>query len=221
VGQGDQKGEPKEAREAAESDDDKPKKAKKSRKDKDKEKEKDKEKDAVLARPSGKSGPDSGTSADAGAPKVENAVLPPSDGSAPAPVESSKDKEKASEADCILAEKDMAREAGRRNWPTICPIVSSGKAFILIPIKGSIDGEVHELRRRPKREARVTLPAGSESQLTMKQYKVKKLGFKELWISNDESGARLRLKLQPGAGDPVFEIKDGYAKITVATPTKE
>ena len=50
---------------------------------------------------------------------------------------------------------------------------------------------------------------------------MKKLGFKELWVSNEESGARLRLKLQPGAGDPVFEIKDGYAKITVATPPKE
>lgn len=147
--------------------------------------------------------------------KQENVPLPPSDGTNVA-MESSKDKEGT--VDCALAEKEMAREAWRRNWPTVCPIASSGKAFILIPIKGSIEGETHELRRRPDREARVTLPAGSESQLTLKQYKVKRLGFKELRVSQDGSGATLRVKLLPGAGDPVFEVKDGYAKITVATP---
>jgi hypothetical protein len=204
------------AREPAEGDAEPAAKKSKRRKDKDRDKQKDKEKDKEGA--SGKSSrgtPDSGASSDAAEKKEDNRPLPPSDGTAPAPApESSKDKE--SDAHCALAEKDMAREAWHRNRPTVCPVPSSGKAFILIPIKGPIAGESHELRR--KREAWVILPAGAESQLTMKQYKLKKLGFKELWVSNDESGARLRVKLQPGAGDPVFEVKDGYAKITVATP---
>jgi hypothetical protein len=98
-------------------------------------------------------------------------------------------------------------------------LAPSGKSFILIPLKGTVDGETHALHRRPTREARVTLPAGCESLLTMKQYKVRRLGFKELRVNAPEEGrTRLRIKLQPGAGDPVFEIKDGYAKITVALP---
>jgi hypothetical protein len=131
--------------------------------------------------------------------------------------------EAASEAtaDCTLAEKDIAREAWRRNWPTICPVAEGEKAFIVIPIKGAIDGAIVELRRKPNREARVSLPE-AESLLTMKQYKLRRLGFKELKIGPmDETGTRFRVKLQTGAGDPVFEVKDGYAKITVATPTKD
>jgi hypothetical protein len=198
-----------------------PKKKKKSRKDKDRDKEKEKEKDGASAKAG--HGPDSGAAGTNGESNKDNAVLPPSDGTAspPVPPESSKDKEKGTGDDCALAEKDMAREAWRRNWPSVCSIPSTGKAFILVPIKGSIEGETHELRRKPKREARVTLPAGSEFHLTMKQYKVKKLGFKDVSISNHEGGTRLRVKLDPGAGDPVFEIKDGYAKITVATPAKD
>jgi hypothetical protein len=147
--------------------------------------------------------------------KEDNTPLPPSDGSASG-------GNKDGSADCALPEKDIAREAWRRNWPTICAVGATGKAFILIPLKGALEGEIHELRRRPTREARVVLPAGAESLLTMKQYKVKKMGFKELRVSASEGGgSRLRVKLQPGAGDPVFEIKDGYAKITISTPGKD
>lgn len=126
-------------------------------------------------------------------------------------------------ADCALPEKDMAREAWRRNWPTICTIADTGKGFILIPVKGPVQNAVVELKRKPVREARVSLPQ-AESQLTLKLYKLKKLGFKDLKVGPiDESagtGTRLRVRLMPGAGDPVFDVKDGYAKITVATPDK-
>jgi len=126
-------------------------------------------------------------------------------------------------ADCALPEKDMAREAWRRNWPTICALADSGKGFILIPVKGPVQNAVVELKRKPVREARVSLPQ-AESQLTLKLYKLKKLGFKDLKVGPiDESagtGTRLRVRLMPGAGDPVFDVKDGYAKITVATPDK-
>ncbi len=160
-------------------------------------------------------GPDS-SAADQVAVATENVPLLPSDGIAPsadgAPGKSASD-------DCALPEKDMAREAWRRNWPAVCPLPSSGKAFILIPTKGPISGETHALHRRPTREARITLTAGGESLLTMKQYKVRRLGFKELRvIPSEEGGTRLRIKLQPGAGDPVFDVKDGYVKVTVAVP---
>jgi len=118
--------------------------------------------------------------------------------------------------DCSLPDKDIAREAWRRNWPTVCATSDGDKAFMIIPIKGSLDKENHELRRKPTREARVNLP-NAESLLTMKQYKVKKLGFKELRLgSGDDGGTRVRLKLLPAAGDPVFDVKDGYVKVTVA-----
>ena len=122
-------------------------------------------------------------------------------------------------ADCTLPDKDIAREAWRHNWPTICPVPEGGKAFIIIPVKGSIDNAVVDLKRKPVREARVTLPA-AESQLTLKLYKLKRLGFKDLKIAppDDGPGARFRVRLMNGAGDPVFDVKDGYAKITVATP---
>ncbi|HEY4186971.1 MAG TPA: hypothetical protein VGP07_17980 [Polyangia bacterium] len=122
--------------------------------------------------------------------------------------------------DCALAEKDMSREAWRRNWPTTCLVGDTGKAFILIPIKGSIENGTWELRRKPVREARINLPQ-AESQLTLKLYKLKRMGFKDLKIGgmDDGNGTRFRVRLQNGAGDPVFDVKDGYAKITVAIPT--
>lgn len=127
-----------------------------------------------------------------------------------------------SDPDCTMVDKDIAREAWRRNWPTLCKVGDTGKAFILIPIKGSIEKANGDLKRKPVREARVTLPE-AESQLTLKLYKLKRMGFKDLKIGppEDGPGVRLRVRLLPGAGDPVFEIKDGYAKITVAMPDKE
>jgi hypothetical protein len=127
-----------------------------------------------------------------------------------------------SDPDCTMADKDVAREAWRRNWPTLCRVGDTGKASILIPIKGSIEKAIGDLKRKPVREARVTLPE-AESQLTLKLYKLRRMGFKDLKIGppEDGPGVRLRVRLLPGAGDPIFEIKDGYAKITVAMPDKE
>jgi len=162
--------------------------------------------------------------ADAGTPPefADDTKAAAADGAAPAPAENADGGEDNS-ADCALPEKDMAREAWRRNWPTICALADSGKGFILIPVKGPVQNAVVELKRKPVREARVSLPQ-AESQLTLKLYKLKKLGFKDLKVGPiDESagtGTRLRVRLMPGAGDPVFDVKDGYAKITVATPDK-
>jgi len=168
-----------------------------------------------------------GGSADAATPPefADEARPATADGEAPAAAAPAENGDGGEDniADCALPEKDMAREAWRRNWPTICAIADTGKGFILIPVKGPVQNAVVELKRKPVREARVNLPQ-AESQLTLKLYKLKKLGFKDLKVGPiDESagtGTRLRVRLMPGAGDPVFDVKDGYAKITVATPDK-
>ena len=149
--------------------------------------------------------------------KTTDASTPSDAGEATGP-----DAGNESDPDCTMADKDIAREAWRRNWPTLCKVGDTGKASILIPIKGSIEKANGDLKRKPVREARVTLPE-AESQLTLKLYKLRRMGFKDLKIGppEDGPGVRLRVRLMPGAGDPIFEIKDGYAKITVALPEKE
>jgi len=124
-------------------------------------------------------------------------------------------------ADCTLSDKDLAREASKHNWPTVCAVADSKKAFLIIPVKGSVENAASELKRKPVREARVTLPS-AEPQLSLKQYKLRRLGFRDLKIGppDEGSGTRLRVRLMNGAGDPAFEIRDGYAKITVLTPAE-
>jgi hypothetical protein len=119
--------------------------------------------------------------------------------------------------DCSLPDKDIARESWRRNWPTLCKGAEADRVSLFIPLKGTLDGETHELRQA-SHEVRINLPAG-ESLLTLRQYKVRRSGFKDLRIlPTDSGGTRLRLKLSSGTGEPSFEMKDGYAKITITAP---
>lgn len=157
----------------------------------------------------GGAGGESGENGDSGESGATTASGDDADGGTPV----------APPADCTLPDRDIAREAWRHNWPTICPIPDSRKAFIIIPVKGSIENAVAELKRKPVREARVTVSSG-ESLLTLKVYKLRRLGFKDLKIGpgDDGTGTRFRVRLMNGAGDPVFDVKDGYAKITVASP---
>jgi hypothetical protein len=119
--------------------------------------------------------------------------------------------------DCSLPDKDIARDAWRRNSPTLCKGTDGDRVSLFIPLKGTLDGETHELRQA-SHEVRINLPAG-ESLLTLRQYKVRRSGFKDLRIlPTDSGGTRLRLKLQSGTGEPSFDMKDGYAKITITAP---
>jgi hypothetical protein len=108
----------------------------------------------------------------------------------------------------------MAKEAWRRNKPTLCTLAGGAKASLIIPIKGSLENASYELKGRPNREVRVNLPEGS-SLLTLKLYKLRRLGFRDLRVYRSDNAAHLRAKLAPGAGDPVVEIRTGYIKITV------
>jgi hypothetical protein len=126
----------------------------------------------------------------------------------PAPREKAADKEPAPREKA--ADKEAAREAWRKNLPDIS--TEPGKAAILIPIRGSIEGAVFHVTAKP-RSVLVTLPK-AESMITMAFYNVKHDGFRQLWIKKDASGTSMRIVLGD-ASDPQVEIKDAFVRVTV------
>jgi hypothetical protein len=117
------------------------------------------------------------------------------------------DREKSSD-------RDVAREAWRRNLPDIT--ADKGKASILIPIKGSIDGSTYHVTAKP-RSVIVNLPKG-ESMITMRYYRIKHDGFRQLWIKQEDGeGTTLRVVLE-NAVDPLVEIKDDFVRVTIRHP---
>jgi hypothetical protein len=115
------------------------------------------------------------------------------------------------------AEKDVAREAWRKNQPDIS--VDGGKATMIIPIKGSIDGATYHVTTKP-RSVLVTLPKG-ESMITMPYYPLKRDGFRQLWIKKDEQSGATVLRIVLGDGsEPQADIKDDYVRVTVRRPAE-
>ena len=114
------------------------------------------------------------------------------------------------------SDKDVAREAWRRNLPDISAPEET-RASILIPIKGSIEGATYHINTKPK-SVIVNLPK-AESLITMRFYKIKREGFGNLWIKQEEGeGTTLKLMLNE-ATTPQVEIKDEYIRINVRKPT--
>ena len=113
-----------------------------------------------------------------------------------------------------VADKDVARDAWRKNLPDIS--TEPGKAAMLIPIKGSIEGATYHVTVKP-RSVLIALPKG-ESMITMPFYSVKHDGFRQLWIKkDDESGTNLRVVLGE-ASEPQVEIKDDFVRVTIRRP---
>lgn len=117
------------------------------------------------------------------------------------------------------ADKDLAREAWRRNRPDVS--VSGGKTAIMIPIKGSIKGADFKIIDK-RRKVIVTLPK-AVSMVTLRVYNLKHPSFKKVWIDQDEANA------QPGDGtklrfilsqsfDPQVEITDDFVRVTIRRP---
>jgi hypothetical protein len=115
-----------------------------------------------------------------------------------------------------LADKEVARESWRRNLPDIA--VDPGKAAMLIPIKGSIDGSTYHVTAKP-RSVLVTLPKG-ESMITMPFYSVRHDGFRQLWIKKDDAGVTTIRVVLGDASDPQVEIKDEFVRVTVRRLTE-
>ena len=112
------------------------------------------------------------------------------------------------------ADKEVARDAWRKNLPDVS--TEAGKAAMLIPIKGSIDGATYHVTGRP-RSVLITLPKG-ESMITMPFYAVRHDGFRQLWIKkDDETGTSIRVVLAE-ASEPQVEIKDDFVRVTVRRP---
>lgn len=115
------------------------------------------------------------------------------------------------------AEKDVAREAWRKNQPDIS--VDGGKATMIIPIKGSIDGATYHVTTKP-RSVLVTLPK-AESMITMPYYPLKRDGFRQLWIKKDEQSGATVLRIVLGdVSEPQADIKDDYVRVTVRRPAE-
>jgi hypothetical protein len=114
------------------------------------------------------------------------------------------------------SDKDVARQAWRRNLPDLGH--GDGKASILIPLKGSIEGASFRVTARPH-TVRVTLPKAA-SMITMRMYRVNRDGFRLLWIDQAEAdadpkdGTTIRIGLAD-VGDPQVEIKDDFVRVTV------
>ncbi|HEY2730360.1 MAG TPA: hypothetical protein VGK52_10490 [Polyangia bacterium] len=113
------------------------------------------------------------------------------------------------------ADKEVARDAWRKNLPDVS--TEDGKAAMLIPIKGSIDGATYHVTGKP-RSVLITLPKG-ESMITMPFYAVRHDGFRQLWIKkDDDTGTSIRVVLAE-ASEPQVEIKDDFVRVTVRRPT--
>jgi len=117
------------------------------------------------------------------------------------------------------ADKDLAREAWRRNRPDIS--VSGTKTSIMVPIKGSIKGADFKIIDK-KRKVIVTLPK-AVSMVTMRFYSLKHPSFKKVWIDQDEAnaqpadGTKLRFILSDSF-DPQVEITDDFVRVTIRRP---
>jgi hypothetical protein len=117
------------------------------------------------------------------------------------------------------ADRDLAREAWRRNRPDIS--VSGTKTSVLVPIRGSIKGADYKILRK-SRTVIVTLPR-AVSMITLKVYNLKHPSFKKLWIDQDEAnaqpkdGTKLRLILSQTL-DPQVEITEDFVRVTIRRP---
>jgi hypothetical protein len=117
------------------------------------------------------------------------------------------------------ADKDLAREAWRRNRPDIS--VSGAKTSIMVPIRGSIKGAEFKIIDK-KRKVIVTLPKAI-SMITMRFYSLKHPSFKKVWIDQDEAnaqpadGSKLRFILSD-TFDPQVEITDDFVRVTIRRP---
>ncbi|HSY37925.1 MAG TPA: M1 family metallopeptidase, partial [Polyangia bacterium] len=119
------------------------------------------------------------------------------------------------------SDKDVAREAWRRNLPDVS--VDGPRATLLIPLKGSSQGATFHVTNRPHAVV-VKLPQAA-SMITMRLYRVDREGFRLVRINQaekdakPEDGTELKISLTDSGG-PDVEIKDDYVRVTVRRPSE-
>ena len=116
----------------------------------------------------------------------------------------------------LQQDKDLAREAWRRNRPDVTS--AANKTSVLIPIKGSSKGSSSKVLRKT-RTVVVTLPR-AVAMITMRVYNLKHPVFHRVWIDQDEAnakpedGSKLRIILGQ-TYDPQVEITDDFVRVSV------
>ena len=116
----------------------------------------------------------------------------------------------------LQQDKDLAREAWRRNRPDVTS--AANKTSVLIPIKGSSKGSSSKVLRKT-RTVVVTLPK-AVAMITMRVYNLKHPVFHRVWIDQDEAnakpedGSKLRIILGQ-TYDPQVEITDDFVRVSV------
>jgi puromycin-sensitive aminopeptidase len=154
-------------------------------------------------------------------PAIDAAIVPrertagaPVDAAPPGGAHAMVDKNGEKQSD-----KDVAREAWRRNLPDVS--VDGPRATLLIPLKGSSQGATFHVTNRPHAVV-VKLPRAA-SMITMKLYRVDREGFRLVRINQAETdakpedGTELKISLADSGG-PDVEIKDDYVRVTVRRP---
>jgi puromycin-sensitive aminopeptidase len=139
---------------------------------------------------------------------------------AAAPEAPAGDKSDKSDKDEKQSDKDLAREAWRRNLPDLS--VDGPRASLLIPLKGSGQGATFHVTNKPHAVV-VKLPRAA-SMITMRLYKIEREGFRLVRINQAEKdakaedGSELKISLSD-LGPPQVEIKDDFVRITVRRPS--
>jgi puromycin-sensitive aminopeptidase len=117
-------------------------------------------------------------------------------------------------------DKDIAREAWRHNVPDIR--VDDTQAALLVPLKGSAAGATFHITSRPHAVI-IKLPKAA-ALITMKLYRLKRHGFRQLWIYQNEADAKPEdgtvLKvIVTDPGPPEVEIRDDFVRVTIRRPS--
>ena len=116
-------------------------------------------------------------------------------------------------------DKDIAREAWRHNAPDVR--VEDVRAELLVPLKGSSAGATFHITNRPHAVI-IKLPKAA-ALITMKLYRLKKHGFRQLWIYQNETDAKAEdgtvLKvIVTDPGPPEVELRDEFVRVTIRDP---
>src|SRR5205814_8338909 len=153
---------------------------------------------------------------DAAAPRAERKPAPADEEKPPPPAAAAPATDKTEKQ----SDKDLAREAWRRNKPDLS--VDGPRASLVIPLKGSSEGSSFTVTSNP-RAVVVKLPQAA-SMITMRLYKIEREGFRLVRINQaekdakPEDGSELKISLSD-LGPPQVEVKDDFVRITVRRPS--
>jgi puromycin-sensitive aminopeptidase len=172
--------------------------------------------DAALADAAGDAaGPDAGAPP-AAAPAADAAAEGQAEADAAAPKKETAARPEVAERP---SDKDLAREAWRRNAPDIR--VEGDQATLLVPLKGSSAGATFHITSKPHAVI-MKLPKAA-ALITMKLYRLHRQGFRQLWIyqkevdAKPEDGTVLKV-IVTDPGPPEVEIRDDFVRVTIHRP---